>query len=171
MLTEQILPESGPDPEVVDGGTAIDGSPFLVMEYVDGQRIDGYCDRHRLPIRLRLELFRTVCSAVHYAHKNLVVHRDIKPSNILFTLRIEPEDRYDMDLFKDFDPNEPPGNPLLKPWRSKRACPRHTIWNWLRVSRAWGLFSIFKMIRYEEKCSGGSKAAGREAPSSEMEPV
>ena len=68
-----------------DGGETDDGLPYLVMEYIEGQPIDDYCDDHRLRIAERLELFSQVCSAVHYAHQNLVVHRDLKPSNILVT--------------------------------------------------------------------------------------
>lgn len=68
-----------------DGGTTGDGTPYLVMEYIDGVPIDDYCDGRRLGINERLALFRTICSAVHYAHQNLVVHRDIKPTNILVT--------------------------------------------------------------------------------------
>jgi serine/threonine-protein kinase len=68
-----------------DGGTTADGTPYLVMEYIDGLPIDDYCDSHRLTINERLNLFRTICSAVHYAHQNLIVHRDIKPTNILVT--------------------------------------------------------------------------------------
>jgi serine/threonine-protein kinase len=70
---------------LLDGGTTADGIPYLVMEYVDGERIDLYCDRHRLTAQQRLALFRGVCAAVHAAHQNLVVHRDLKPSNILVT--------------------------------------------------------------------------------------
>ena len=70
---------------LLDGGATEDGLPYLVMEYVEGQPVDQYCDTHRLSIRERLELFRAVCSAVHFAHQNLVVHRDLKPSNILVT--------------------------------------------------------------------------------------
>jgi serine/threonine protein kinase/tetratricopeptide (TPR) repeat protein len=70
---------------LLDGGRASDGRPYLVMEYIEGESIDMYCDRHRLPIEERLELLRTVCMAVHYAHQNLVVHRDLKPNNILVT--------------------------------------------------------------------------------------
>jgi serine/threonine-protein kinase len=70
---------------LLDGGTGEDGWPYLVMEYVEGEPIDEYCDRHGLPLRVRLELFRTVCSAVQVAHQNLVVHRDLKPANILVT--------------------------------------------------------------------------------------
>jgi len=70
---------------LLDGGTTEDSLPYFVMEYIEGQPIDKYCDRHKLTIIERLKLFRTVCSAVHYAHQNLVVHRDLKPSNILVT--------------------------------------------------------------------------------------
>ena len=68
---------------LIDGGTTEEGDPYLVMDYVEGTPLDEYFERHRLPIRRRLELFLTVCSAVHYAHQNLVVHRDLKPDNIL----------------------------------------------------------------------------------------
>jgi serine/threonine protein kinase len=70
---------------LIDGGTSEDGLPYLVMDYVEGQPIEEYCDSHKLSIPERLQLFRTVCAAVHYAHQNLVVHRDLKPSNILVT--------------------------------------------------------------------------------------
>ena len=62
-----------------------EGHAFIVMEYVEGQPITDYCETRKLSIRERLELFRTICSAVHYAHKNLVVHRDIKPGNVLLS--------------------------------------------------------------------------------------
>jgi eukaryotic-like serine/threonine-protein kinase len=68
-----------------DGGTTDDGVPYLVMEYVDGQRLDLWCDAHRLEIPQRIELFRQVCAGVQFAHSKLVVHRDLKPSNILVT--------------------------------------------------------------------------------------
>ncbi|MEM7281955.1 MAG: serine/threonine-protein kinase [Pseudomonadota bacterium] len=70
---------------LIDGGETQNGLPFLVMEYVSGTEIDDYCDADGLSIRQRLKLFRQVCRAVEYAHRNLVVHRDIKPSNILVT--------------------------------------------------------------------------------------
>ena len=70
---------------LLDGGTTPDGSPYLVMEYVDGQAMDQYVDEHRLSISERLQLFRTICAAVRYAHQNLVIHRDLKPGNILVT--------------------------------------------------------------------------------------
>lgn len=68
-----------------DGGTTESGVPYVVMEYVQGQRIDVWCEQQRLTIVQRLDLFRQVCAAVQYAHAQLVVHRDLKPSNILVT--------------------------------------------------------------------------------------
>jgi serine/threonine protein kinase/tetratricopeptide (TPR) repeat protein len=68
---------------LLDGGSSEDGSPYLVMEYVEGLPIDQYCDLHKLSIDDRLRLFREVCSAVQYAHEKLVIHRDLKPANIL----------------------------------------------------------------------------------------
>lgn len=70
---------------LTDGGTTDDGRPYLVMDYVDGESIIRYCDGRKLGIRDRLRLFQTVCSAVAFAHQNLVVHRDIKPGNVLVT--------------------------------------------------------------------------------------
>ena len=70
---------------LLDAGVTDDGMPFFAMEYVEGQPIDRYADHHRLNLRQRLRLFQTVCEAVHYAHRNLLVHRDLKPSNILVT--------------------------------------------------------------------------------------
>ncbi len=68
---------------LLDGGATETGSPYLVMEYVDGVSIERYCRDNSLPVEKRLELFRMVCAAVTYAHRNLVVHRDLKPGNIL----------------------------------------------------------------------------------------
>src|SRR6185369_8714162 len=70
---------------LIDGGSTVDGLPYLVMEYIEGEPITRFCESHQFNIEERLELFRKVCSAVSYAHQNLVVHRDLKPSNILVT--------------------------------------------------------------------------------------
>lgn len=70
---------------LIDGGLTTEGVPWFTMEYVDGEPIDAYCDRHRLTINERLALFQTVCRTVQYAQQNLVVHRDLKPSNIMVT--------------------------------------------------------------------------------------
>jgi serine/threonine protein kinase len=68
---------------ILDGGEMEDGRPYIVMEYVEGQPITLASESGNLSIRQRVELFRSVCSAVHYAHQKLVIHRDIKPSNVL----------------------------------------------------------------------------------------
>jgi tetratricopeptide (TPR) repeat protein len=68
---------------LLDAGVSSDGRPYLVLEYVDGERIDRYCESKALDIPARLRLMLEVLSAVMHAHRNLVVHRDIKPSNVL----------------------------------------------------------------------------------------
>ncbi len=70
---------------LLDGGTTDDGLPYFVMEYVPGRPITEYCREKKLTLKNRLHLFRSVCSAVQHAHRNLVVHRDLKPSNVLVT--------------------------------------------------------------------------------------
>src|SRR5689334_14000298 len=70
---------------LIDAGVADGGQPFLVLEYVEGRRIDAYCNEEGLSPERRLELFQQVLAAVGHAHANLIVHRDIKPSNILVT--------------------------------------------------------------------------------------
>jgi len=76
---------------LIDGGLTADGRPFLATDYVDGERIDHWCQRHRCDVRQRLELFLKVLSAVDYAHRHMVIHRDLKPSNILVTGEGEPK--------------------------------------------------------------------------------
>ena len=76
---------------LLDGGMSEDGLPYLVMEFIEGVPIDVFCERQRLSVDQRLELFRTICGAVRYAHQNLVVHRDLKPSNILVDATGDPK--------------------------------------------------------------------------------
>lgn len=71
--------------QLYDGGLTQEGTPYFVMEYVEGESIDKYCDRNRLTIDQRLTLAIQIVDALEFAHKNLIVHRDIKPSNILVT--------------------------------------------------------------------------------------
>ncbi|QBB71243.1 tetratricopeptide repeat protein [Pseudolysobacter antarcticus] len=68
---------------LLDAGFSSDGQRYLVLEYVDGQRIDQWCDARRLDLHARIQLFLQVCAAVAHAHAHLIVHRDLKPSNIL----------------------------------------------------------------------------------------
>src|SRR5262245_61900510 len=68
---------------LIDAGVSQDGQPYLVLELVDGQSIDGYCDDRSLSVPARIELFLGVLDAVSHAHTHRIVHRDIKPSNVL----------------------------------------------------------------------------------------
>ena len=69
--------------KVFDAGTTPEGRPYFVMEYVAGMPITDYCDKHKLTMRQRLELFILVCEGVQHAHQKAIIHRDLKPSNIL----------------------------------------------------------------------------------------
>jgi serine/threonine protein kinase len=71
----------------LDAGTLSDGRPYCVMEYVPGITITDYCDRNRLSIRERLEMFVQVCRAIQHAHEKGIIHRDIKASNVLVTVQ------------------------------------------------------------------------------------
>jgi serine/threonine-protein kinase len=71
--------------ELLDAGVSSGGQPYLILEYVDGQHADVYCDEHTRNVEARIRLFLDVLAAVAHAHSNLVVHRDIKPSNVLVT--------------------------------------------------------------------------------------
>jgi non-specific serine/threonine protein kinase/serine/threonine-protein kinase len=69
--------------KVLDAGEAEDGTPFFVLELVEGEPITEHCDRRRLGIHERLELFLRVCDAIQHAHRKAIIHRDLKPSNVL----------------------------------------------------------------------------------------
>ena len=71
--------------QLFDAGLMSDGTRFLVLEHVQGERLDQWCDARQLTIEARLRLFLQVCEAVGHAHAHLVVHRDLKPANILVT--------------------------------------------------------------------------------------
>lgn len=69
--------------ELVDAGLSAAGQPYLVLEFVEGEHIDRYCDQQSLGVEARIRLFQDVLLAVAHAHANLIVHRDLKPSNVL----------------------------------------------------------------------------------------
>jgi len=70
---------------LLDGGVSSSGHPYLAMEFVEGEALDAHCDRRKLSIEARLQLFLQVADAVEYAHRNFILHRDLKPGNILVT--------------------------------------------------------------------------------------
>lgn len=99
---------------ISDGGVADTGAPYLVMEYIHGESIIEYCDRHRLTITQRLSLFVEVARAIDYAHQNLILHLDIKPSNILVTSDGVPK-LLDFGIAKLLDPGaRGPNAPLTR---------------------------------------------------------
>ena len=71
--------------KVFDAGSTPEGRPYFAMEYVPGIPITAYCDKHKLTVRQRMELFILVCEGVQHAHQKAIIHRDLKPSNILVT--------------------------------------------------------------------------------------
>ena len=95
---------------VFDGGSTLDGRPFFAMEYVKGEPITAYCDRHRLSTRDRIELLIRVCEGVQHAHQKGVIHRDLKPSNVLVTL----QDNRPVPKIIDFGVAKATGQPLTE---------------------------------------------------------
>ncbi len=93
---------------MIDGGVSEQGEPYLVMEYVEGVRLDEYVAAHPLSVKGLVELILQVCDAVQYAHRNLVVHRDLKPGNILVGNDGRPK-LLDFGTAKLMDPADPAG--------------------------------------------------------------
>jgi len=107
---------------LLDGGTTDEGVPYLVMELIEGARIDSYCDEHKLSVAERLQLFGQVCGAVQYAHQRLVIHRDIKPGNIFVTKEGVPK-LLDFGIAKILDPAASAEATLARPMTPEYASP------------------------------------------------
>ena len=125
---------------LLDGGTAADGRPYFVMEYIEGEPMDRYCDHHGLSVGARLDLFRQVCSAVHLSHQNLVVHRDLKPGNILVTHQDGVPKLLDFGIAKLLEPGLAYTVPGHQPMTFKYASPEQVLGE--RITTASDTFSL-----------------------------
>jgi eukaryotic-like serine/threonine-protein kinase len=101
---------------LLDGGTTEEGTPYLVMELIEGRPIGEYCDARNLSLSDRLTLFMQVCAAVQYAHQRLIIHRDLKPGNILVTGDGVPK-LLDFGIAKILDVEGEQGQPTLTMYR------------------------------------------------------
>jgi eukaryotic-like serine/threonine-protein kinase len=131
------------------GGTADDGRPYFVMEFVEGLPITKYAAAQNLNTIQRLELFRAVCAAVQYAHQNLIIHRDLKPSNILVTADGVPK-LLDFGIAKllsgDATVETPPTETLLRVMTPEYASPEQVRGE--RITTASDVYSL-GVVLYE----------------------
>ncbi|MBI2837854.1 MAG: protein kinase [Acidobacteria bacterium] len=140
-----------------DGGSTEAGLPYMVMEYVRGEEILSYCDTRCLTVRQRLDVFRRVCSAIHYAHQKLVIHRDIKPCNILVTENGGPK-LLDFGISKLLDPD--PDRAALAPSSFPMMTPEYASPEQVRggrVTTASDVYSLgvllYELLTAQRPCS------------------
>jgi serine/threonine protein kinase len=145
----------------IDAGSTTDGQPYLVMEYVRGRTITEYAAARRLGVPARLELFRAVCAAVQYAHRNLVVHRDLKPSNILVTEEGAPK-LLDFGIAKLVEPATDGASPtvtLLRPFTPEYASPEQV--SGAPISTASDVYSLGACVRSRSRASSRKRCCTR----------
>jgi serine/threonine-protein kinase len=150
-----------------DGAVTDDGLPYLVLELVEGEPIDGWCAARDLSLRERLDMFITVAEATQYAHRNLVVHRDLKPSNILVTADGQVK-LLDFGLAKLLEPSA--GEPGAALTTQRRMTPEYAAPEQVRGEPATTLTDVYQLgvILYELLC-GGLPFGTREQGAYELE--
>jgi serine/threonine protein kinase len=145
---------------LVDGGTTAGGTPYLVMELVDGVPIDAFCTARGLSVPDRLRLFLHVCSAVQYAHQRLVIHRDIKPANILVTPDGIPK-LLDFGIAKVVDAAGNTEETMLRPFTPEYASPEQVRGE--SVSTASDIYAL-GMVLYRLLTGRSPYSVGKRTP-------
>ena len=156
--------------KLLDGGETENGVPYLVMEYIDGVPLDEYCAVNRLTVDERVVLFTQICSAVQYAHGNLIVHRDIKPSNILVAADGVPK-LLDFGIAKMLDVQGLPAGSALTMDGSRLLTPRHASPEQIRgdqITTASDVYSL-GLLLYELLCGRFPYDIGDTTRASEIE--
>ncbi len=148
---------------LLDGGSLEDGRPYLVMEHVEGEPIDRYCEHRDLPVEARLRLFLQVCDAVQHAHRHLVVHRDLKPANVLVTDEGIPK-LLDFGVAKDLGAGgKTPATRLLVPVTPEYASPEQLTGG--PVTTAVDVYALgvvlYELLAGQRPFSGEDPLAGR----------
>jgi serine/threonine protein kinase len=145
---------------LIDGGTTPDGLPFLVMDFVDGIRIDNYCRENAPDVSEPLRLFRLVCGTVEYAHSQGIVHRDLKPANILVMQGGKPK-LLDFGIAKVVDPSATEAATLTM---SRPATPQYASPEQLRGEPTTPSSDIYSLgVLLYELLTGQSPYAGKAA--------
>jgi serine/threonine protein kinase len=138
---------------LLDGGTTVNGLPYFVMEYVEGQPINQYCEAQSLTIRHRLNLYIKVCSAVQYAHERNIIHRDLKPGNIFVKNDGTPK-LLDFGIAKIFDPEGAGAEPEVTQQTLRILTPAYASPEQLRGGTATPCSDIYSLgvVLYELLC-------------------
>ncbi len=150
---------------LIDGGVTAEGRPWLALEYIEGERITDWCHTHELSLDGRVSLFLPLCSAVAFAHRNLVVHRDIKPSNILVTRDGTPK-LLDFGIARIVDPIDP------EPRSSRTLTPAYASPEQMRGEAVTTLSDIYQLGRvlgdllgpYRQPSDSSNMPSARENP-------
>lgn len=149
---------------LLDGGATADGTPYLVMEYLDGVAIDVWCDARELDVHARVALILPVCDAIGYAHRARVVHSDIKPSNILVEEDGTPK-IVDFGIAKLLDPEPGEETTLLRPLTPAYSSPEQRAGD--TITPATDIYALGAVLYHLLAGHAPASGAARTVPPSE----